>query len=64
MSDRGWGQTRAKEFFNYINFLFPPKSVLEVGCQNGYLLYELSKRGAKYLIGIEPSSQKPFEKDD
>ena len=51
MSDNGWGHTRTKEFFNKINFIKPPISVLEVGCQNGYLLYELFKRGAKYLIG-------------
>lgn len=64
MSNQGWGQIRAKEFFNNINFLFPPKTVLEIGCQNGYLLYELYKRGAKKLIGIEPSPQVPFVKDD
>lgn len=63
MSDYGWGEVRANEFFEQNKFLFSPKDVLEVGCQNGYLLYELYKRGAKKLIGIEPSPQEPIETD-
>jgi len=60
MAEIGWGQQRAKVFFENTKFLFSPSSVLEVGCQNGYLLYELFKRGAQKLVGVEPSPQVPF----
>jgi len=63
MSAAGWGQQRARAFFENTDFLIPPSSVLEVGCQNGYLLYELFKRGAKKLVGVEPSPQVPFKEN-
>lgn len=63
MADEGWGKARAQAFFDNITFCFDPKAVLEVGCQNGYLLYELHRRGAEQLAGVEPSPQVPYEKD-
>lgn len=63
MSPVGWGQQRAKAFFENAEFLFKPSSVLEVGCQNGYLLYEFFKRGAQKAAGVEPSPQVPFKKN-
>lgn len=62
-SDSGWGLARAKMFFDNVNILFKPNSVLEVGCQDGYMLYEFYKRGVQELIGVEPSPLKPFFKD-
>jgi SAM-dependent methyltransferase len=63
MADTGWGRARTQGFFVYSTFCFDPGSVLEVGCQNGYLLYELFCRGAKHLVGVEPSPQIPYEKN-
>ena len=61
MSESNWGIARAESIFKNTNFIFAPDSVLEVGCQNGYLLYELYLRGARELVGIEPSPQIPYE---
>lgn len=63
MSNSGWGMKRVKAFFENTDFTFQPNVVLEIGCQNGFLLYELYKRGAKELLGIEPSPKIPFQKN-
>jgi len=63
MADSGWGQQRTKGFFDNTKFLFAPTTVLEIGCQSGYLLYALFKQGAKKLIGVEPSRQVPYQKN-
>ena len=62
-SDSGWGAGRMKTFFEKTKFLFNPRSVLDIGCQDGYLLYEFHKRGATELVGFEPGDVVPFEKD-
>jgi 2-polyprenyl-3-methyl-5-hydroxy-6-metoxy-1,4-benzoquinol methylase len=63
MDEEGWGKARVEAFFRNTDFLFAPSNVLEVGCQNGYLLYELSKRSTRTLLGVEPGRHIPFEKD-
>ncbi|MFC1807233.1 class I SAM-dependent methyltransferase [Candidatus Omnitrophota bacterium] len=63
MSDTGWGRERVKVFFKNVSFLFRPYSAVEIGCQNGYLLYELSNMGAEKLYGVEPSLQVPYSKN-
>ena len=64
MSKTNMGIERALSFFDNTNFMFHPKSVLEIGCQDGYLLYQLYKNGAKSVCGIEPSPQIPYGEGD
>ena len=64
MSESNMGIERALSFFDNTNFIFHPKSVLEIGCQDGYLLYQLYKNGAKNVCGIEPSPQVPYGDSD
>lgn len=30
------------------------KSILDIGCNNGYFLYQIAKQNPKYLLGIDP----------
>lgn len=39
-----------------IHSFIKPKSVFEIGCNDGRFLEELRKRGAKALVGVEPNS--------
>ena len=64
MSKSDMGIKRARSFFDNTKFIFQPKSVLEIGCQDGYLLYELYKTGAENVRGIEPSPQTPYGDSD
>lgn len=55
MIDSGWGKERADAFFAETEFLHPPRSVLEVGCQDGYILREMVRRfDPTAAAGIEP----------
>lgn len=59
MTDSGWGKERAGAFFAETEFLHPPGSVLEVGCQDGYILREMVRRfNPKVAAGIEPGLKK------
>lgn len=57
-------EARTGEFFAALEALGLtrlPERVLEVGCQNGFLLKELLNRGARRAVGVEPSAAEPVE---
>ena len=57
----------AQDFFGIFSKLLDgrmPEKILEVGCQQGYLLYELKKRGARRVVGVEPGSITPWVDDN
>lgn len=39
------------------SFVSPEQKVVEIGCSEGYILYNLQKRGFTNLLGIEPGPQ-------
>jgi 2-polyprenyl-3-methyl-5-hydroxy-6-metoxy-1,4-benzoquinol methylase len=52
-----WGNYRAKVISDYLErFLESPGSILEIGCQSGFLLSELQKKFSCRAVGIEPGS--------
>ena len=57
LGEGNWGEERAIYLFEKLNSIneFKTKSILEIGCGNGYILKSLSKRGFKDLVGIDPS---------
>jgi len=52
-----WGTERAKYLFDKLKGIdkYKTKSVLEVGCGNGYMLNFLRDQGFEDLVGIDPS---------
>jgi len=53
-----------KDFFDNYNKLLHnciPDSVLEIGCQSGYLLHRFELMGTKTVIGIEPGNIEPYK---
>ena len=60
-----WGKERASYYLNKLGKIdqYKRKSILEIGCGNGYVLKELKKAGFRDLVGIEPSIQKTQEID-
>jgi len=54
-----WGKEMAVHQLSKLGKIdqYKRKSILEIGCGNGYLLRELSRSGFKDLVGIEPSIQ-------
>lgn len=58
MDNNGIGRLYADDFMEFIwkeEGSIADKKVLEIGCGNGYLLYELKKQGA-HVYGIEPGA--------
>lgn len=45
-------------------FIGKDESVLEIGCSEGYLLYQLKEKGYENLSGIEPSHKAKFAQDE
>ena len=37
-----------------INYSLQDKAVLDVGCNNGYYMFDLALRGVKHIVGIDP----------
>ena len=60
-----WGKERAPYLFEKLKGIdnYKTKSVLEVGCGNGYILKILKEVGFQHLVGIEPSLEKTEEVD-
>src|SRR3989338_8344162 len=55
--ESGIGHSEADGFLSEFQSLFSEaKSVLEIGCYDGFLLFHLKKSGKK-VLGIEPSKQ-------
>jgi SAM-dependent methyltransferase len=55
MSHSGWGKSRADAFFKNTSFMKRPTSVLEIGCQDGYILREMVTRfNVTKAVGVEP----------
>jgi len=59
-------QARTAEFFDLLDRLGAPKAparVLEVGCQQGFLLAEFLRRGSQRVVGVEPADVPPLTDD-
>jgi len=59
-----FAKARTDEFFTALAELGQkeaPKKVLEVGCQQGFLLAEFLRRGAARAVGVEPGDIPPTE---
>jgi len=59
--------TRTNDFFDVleqIGISVLPRRVLEVGCQQGFLLSDFLKRGTERVVGIEPGDIPPWENED
>lgn len=62
LGEGNWGKVRAEKFLRFL----PERhysSILEIGCGNGYLLSYFSQKGAKTLVGIEPSLEENYNRD-
>jgi len=58
-----YSKKMTEDFFCYYRELagkWIPKSVLEIGCQSGYLLYIFREMGSSYVTGIEPGNIDPY----
>ena len=57
LGEGNWGTERAPYLFNKMSDIdkYKTKSVLEIGCGNGYILKSLRNRGFRNLVGIDPS---------
>ncbi|RDU72552.1 tRNA 5-methoxyuridine(34)/uridine 5-oxyacetic acid(34) synthase CmoB [Helicobacter aurati] len=40
--------------FEKLNYQIAGKEILDVGCNNGYYMFDLALRGAKSIVGIDP----------
>lgn len=55
---RDWDVQRMEETSKYLTNIWPGKnlSIVDVGCANGGLLYQLKKAGYKNICGVDPSA--------
>ena len=55
-----WGNSRAQVLSEYMEqYLGWPCSILEIGCQSGYLLSQLQRKYSCRSVGIEPGNVPP-----
>lgn len=62
-----FAEARTRAFFESLATLgvgSMPERVLEVGCQQGFLLTEFHARGSRVCVGIEPGEVTPFVAED
>ncbi len=56
--DSEWQSTKKMQLIlqalHTINFTLENKLVLDVGCNNGYYMFDLALRGVKHITGIDP----------
>ncbi|WP_029460246.1 class I SAM-dependent methyltransferase [Solidesulfovibrio alcoholivorans] len=50
-----WGRKRAERMLSLLSPPTPPRSVLEIGSPNAYLLRRFQEQGATRLVGLDPS---------